>query len=167
MKLHPAAELAAYKTGQIKAAESAEKDDRYIRLAAEFDNYKKRTARQFAEIVKNANEELILDILGALDDFHHAIEKTGNGAAEEQRKNHESPIAGMKMIYDKFLATLKSRGVEQMDTLGQKFDPNYHHAVMQLESDEEEGTIIGVVAPGYTMNGKVIRPAQVIVASSR
>jgi molecular chaperone GrpE len=166
-KLHPAAELAAYKTGQIKSNSEQELEDKYLRLAAEFDNYKKRAARQYAEIIRNANEDLIQELLTVLDDFHHALESTNIVNDENQTSGCESLIAGMKMIYDKFLTLLSGRGVRQIDVLGQPFDPQYHDAVMQMPSDKEEGTVIGVIAPGYMLNDKVIRHAKVIVASRK
>ena len=75
-KIHPAAELAAYKTGLLKSPAAEEDEEKYIRLAAEFDNFRKRSARQYAEIIKNANEELILELLGILDDFQRALEES-------------------------------------------------------------------------------------------
>lgn len=165
--MHPAAELAAYKTGQIKSDSEQDLEDKYLRLAAEFDNYKKRAARQYAEIIRNANEELIQDLLTILDDFYHALESIDAVNAENQTPGRESLIAGMKMIYDKFLTLLSGRGVKQIDVLGQPFDPQYHDAVMQMPSDKEEGIVIGVVAPGYMLNDKVIRHTKVIVASRK
>ncbi len=166
-KLHPAAELAAYKTGQEKTPPCAELEDRYLRLAAEFDNYKKRTARQYAEIVKNANEELIQDFLGVIDDFDRALQTAATAEGQNQQAGKDNFIEGMKMIYDKLMAVLKSRGVVQFDGMGQPFDPQYHDAVMQLPSDADEGTVIGVISPGYMLNDKVIRHVKVIVASSK
>jgi molecular chaperone GrpE len=168
-KLHPAAELAAYKTGVIKGAGQADQaglDDKYLRLAAEFENYKKRTAKQFAEIVKNANGDLILDLLSALDDFDRALKTIGENG-QKQQTCPESVISGMRLIYDKLMNVLKARGVEQFDPIGQPFDPQYHDAVMQMPSDKEEGTVIGVISPGYLLNDKVIRHAKVIVSSSK
>lgn len=165
-KIHPAAELAAYKTGLLKSPEAEKDKERYIRLAAEFDNFRKRTARQYAEIIRNANEELILELLGVLDDFQRALESTG---LDDDRQSREGGnfLEGMKLICEKLLATLKKRGVEPMDVLGKPFDPVYHEAVMQSPSEEDEGTVISVVLPGYMMNGKVIRHAKVVVASSK
>ena len=161
--MHSAAELAAYKTGLIKQA--AEPDgDKFLRLAAEFDNYKKRTARQFAELVKNANEELIVELLAILDDFKRALETNSSRDSVEQNQSY---LDGMKMIYDKFLSVLKARGVVQFEPTGQPFDPQFHDAVMQMPSEQEEGTVVGVISPGYTLNEKVIRHAKVIVASSK
>lgn len=166
-KLHPAAELAAHKTKQEKTQDVAELEDRYLRLAAEFDNFKKRTARQYAEVVKNANEELIQDILGVIDDLDRALQSAANAEAQNQQFNKDTFIEGMRMIYDKLMMVLKSRGVTVFDPMGQPFDPQFHDAVMQLPSDAEEGTVIGVISPGYMLNDKVIRHAKVIVASSK
>ncbi len=166
-KLHPAAELAAYKTEKIKTSAAEEQNDRCLRLAAEFDNYKKRTARQFAEIVKNANEELIQELLGVLDDFDRAIQTASEAEKQGPENNKETFLKGIRLIYDKLMSILGGRGVERFESIDQPFDPQYHDAVMQLPSDKDEGTVIGVISPGYTLNDKVIRHAKVIVASSK
>jgi molecular chaperone GrpE len=166
-KLSSAAELAAYKIGQEKTQDMAELEDRCLRLAAEFDNFKKRTARQYAEIIKNANEELIQDILGVVDDLDRALQSAANAEAQNQQADKDAFIEGMRMIYDKLMAILNGRGVTMFDPMSQPFDPQYHDAVMQLPSDSEEGTVIGVISPGYILNDKVIRHAKVIVASSK
>ncbi len=165
-KIHPAAELAAYKTGLLKSPAAEEDEERYIRLAAEFDNFRKRSARQYAEIIKNANEELILELLGILDDFQRALESTSVDN-DKQTGEDENFLPGMKLIYEKLLTTLKKKGVRSMEALGERFDPVYHDAVMQSPSEEEEGTVISVVSPGYLINDKVIRHARVVVASSK
>jgi molecular chaperone GrpE len=165
--LHPAAELAAYKTGLAKGSHRVDQEDKYLRLAAEFDNYKKRTARQFADLVKNANEELILDILAVLDDFDRALQTMSDDKGDTQPATANGLLSGMGLIYDKLMNVLKGRGVSQFDPIEQPFDPQYHDAVMQMPSDKEEGTVIGVISPGYTMNDKVIRHAKVVVASSK
>jgi molecular chaperone GrpE len=166
-KLHPAAELAAYKMGFLKSAAGKDQEEKYLRLAAEFDNYKKRTSRQYAEIVKSANEELIQELLGVLDDFERALETASGTEPGMQGPNHDSLVKGMRLIYEKLLSVLKARGVSQFDAMDQPFDPQFHDAVMQLPSDKEEGTVIGVISPGYLLNEKVIRHAKVIVASSK
>ena len=166
-KIHPAAELAAYKTGLLKSPEAEKDKERYIRLVAEFDNFRKRTARQYAEIVKNASEELILELLGVLDDFQRALESTGLDNNDRQLGEGGNFLEGMKLIYEKLLTALKRRGVKPMEVLGEPFDPVYHEAVMQSPSDEEEGKVISVVSPGYLINDKVIRHARVVVASSK
>ncbi len=164
-KIHPAAELAAYKTGLLKSPAAEEDKERYIRLAAEFDNFRKRSARQYADIIKNANEELLLELLGILDDFQRALESVSVDDDKTMGED-ENFLTGMKLVYEKLLATLERKGVISMEVLGKPFDPVYHEAVMQSPSDEKEGTVISVVLPGYLMNKKVIRHARVVVASS-
>jgi molecular chaperone GrpE len=176
-KIHSAAELAAYKRGEHKSREEISGQEKYLRLAAEFDNFKKRTARQFSEVIKNANEELVLDLLGVLDDFRRALQPASGEKEEGPRRVESIPqgelaaidshLSGMKLIYDKLMNALIGRGVSQFDPIDQPFDPQFHDAVMQMPSEKEEGTIIGVVSPGYKMNGKVIRHAKVIVASAK
>jgi molecular chaperone GrpE len=165
--LHPAAELAAYKIGQTKNADLAGVDDKHLRLAAEFDNYKKRTSRQYAELIKNANEDLILEFLTVMDDFERAIQTIGDDNGGKLAESAESVLSGMKLIYEKLTNVLKGRGVKQFDPIDQVFDPHYHDAVIQMPSDKGEGIVIGVISPGYIMNDKVIRHAKVIVASSK
>jgi molecular chaperone GrpE len=166
-KLHPAAELAAYKTGALKPPSGQDDEDRYLRLAAEFDNFKKRTARQFTEIIQGANEELILEILDVLDDFHRALDSVETDRNKRGSGEAGNILRGMELIHDKFMSVLKARGVEPMEALKKPFDPVYHEAVMQSPSDEQEGTVIGIISPGYLMNGKVIRHAKVVVAASK
>jgi molecular chaperone GrpE len=166
-KLHSAAELAAYKTGQVGAADESALKEKYLRLAAEFDNYKKRTARQYAEIVKNASEDLVVELLGVIDDFQRALQTIENEKNDNDNESIESVVSGMRLIYGKLMNILKSRGVEQIDPVGQPFDPQHHDAVMQMPSEKDEGTVISVISPGFIMNGKVIRHAKVIVASSK
>ena len=165
--LHPAAELAAYKTGLTSEVNRVDQQDRYLRLAAEFDNYKKRTARQFADLVRSANEELILEIVAVLDDFDRALQTMSSETSDKQSAAAESVLSGMRLVYDKLMNMLKGRGVSQFDSIEQPFDPQFHDAVMQMPSDKEEGTVIGVISPGYIMNERIIRHAKVIVASSK
>jgi molecular chaperone GrpE len=166
-KLHRAAELAAYKLGVLKSDLSREDEEKYIRLAAEFDNYRKRSSKQFAQVIKNANEELILEVLDVVDDFNRAFETLSSSKADGSSGDRDTLLAGMKLIYDKLLSILNNRGVRIIEALGKPFDPYYHEAVMQSPSDEyDEGSVINVVSPGYMLDDKVIRHAKVVVASS-
>ena len=164
-KAHRVAELAAYKIGAKKKEDGVDDKDRYLRLAAEFDNYKKRTARQFGEIVEKSNEGLIIELLDVIDDFERALNSVG---AEELSENEQGKnlYAGTRMIYEKLLAVLKNKEVERMEALDLPFDPMFHEAVMQTRSNKEEGTVIEVISPGYTQKNRVIRHAKVVVASS-
>ena len=160
-KLHPVAELAAEKKKSKKAEGD---DDKYMRLAAEFENYKRRTSKQFSSLVENANEDLILDILLVVDDFERAL-VTLSPDNDSKTENCDVIINGMKLIYSKLMDTLTKRGVEVMDPIGKQFDPNLHEAVMQTPSeDKEDGAVTEVVVPGYTFKNKVIRHAKVVVA---
>jgi len=163
-KPHRVAELAAYKTGAKKSAAGESDNDRYLRLAAEFDNYKKRTARQYSDVVERANDGLILDLLNIMDDFERAMQSAA--PSEDNGGNDNNFVVGIKMIYEKLLSTLKGWGVRPMEVLNKPFDPVFHEAIMQVPSDKEEGTVLDIVAPGYMIKDRVIRHAKVVVASS-
>ncbi|MEE9555302.1 MAG: nucleotide exchange factor GrpE [candidate division Zixibacteria bacterium] len=164
-KTHRAAELAAYKTGAKKPVDVGDDKDRYLRLAAEFDNYKKRIARQFSEIVEKANDGLFMEFLDVIDDFERALDSAADKETSSSDQN-QNIIAGMKLIYEKLMTVLKNKDVERMDVLDKPFDPVFHEAVMQTQSDKAEGTVIDIVSPGYIQKGRVIRHAKVVVASS-
>jgi molecular chaperone GrpE len=165
-KLHPAAELAAYKTGILKSEMAVGDGEKYVRLAAEFDNYRKRSSKQFAQLIKGANEELILELLQVVDDFQRALETLSAPEIENKTENFENLLSGMKLIYEKLMTVLRNRGVREIEALEKPFDPNYHEAVMQSPSDDyESGTVIGVASPGYMLDDKVIRHSKVVVAS--
>ena len=138
-----------------------ELEDRLLRLAAEFDNYKKRTVREFENIVKNANENLILDLIDILNNFSRALESPQNNQDLTGFK------AGVELIYTQMKNLLNQEGLEEIPAKGEKFDPALHEAVMQMESDQEEGTILQDVNKGYKLNGKVIRHSQVVVARKK
>ena len=133
--------------------------DKLLRKAAEFDNYRKRTEREFLDRIKNANELLITDLLPVLDDFDRSL--------EHSKRNNEadSLLEGLELMHKKFLSVLQKEGLEVMPARGEAFDPDKHDALMQAESEDfESGTVIEEHLKGYILNGKVIRHAQVIVA---
>jgi len=141
---------------EIKLVEA---DDRYMRLAAEFDNYRKRTARQFEDMIKNSNEKLLLQVLELADNFERALEAASNSSDNESLKS------GTELIYQHLSDILKKEGVEPIESIGQKFDPNLHEALMQVESDEyDEGIVTQEINRGYKLHGKVIRFARVAVS---
>ncbi|MCJ7507521.1 MAG: nucleotide exchange factor GrpE [candidate division Zixibacteria bacterium] len=142
--------------------ENQELEDRLLRLAAEFDNYKKRTAREFGNLIRAANEDLIVDLLETVDNFCRAVE------SNEVKANHQSFCKGMEMIYAQLWEVLSSEGLEEIKAVGKKFDPNFHEAVGQIESDKyEEGTVAQEISKGYTLKGKVIKPAKVLVVKGK
>jgi molecular chaperone GrpE len=143
-----------------ESEEYRELEDRYLRLAAEFDNYKKRMAKEYSRVLETSADETIRDLLVVVDDFERAL--------AYENSDLESLRQGINLIYTKMMEMLKRRGLVQIKGKGEQFDPIYHHAVMQLETeDKEEGTVIEEVQKGYTINGRVLRPAQVVVAKSK
>lgn len=126
----------------------------YIRLAADFDNYRKRTQRQTQEVVARANEELFCQLLPVLDNFSIALESLTD----------ESVLKGMTMIYDQLMGVLEAEGVKVIEATGCTFDPMVHEAVgFDHCPDLPENAIIEELRKGYTLGGKVIRPAAVKV----
>lgn len=133
--------------------------DRWIRLAAEFENYKKRTSREFGALIKNANEALILQILPTLDSFERALQ------AARTSGEFEAFRQGVELIYQQLLATLQREGLQRIESIGQPFDPTRHEAVLAVErADHPPDTIVGEMERGYTLNEKIIRPAKVMVS---
>ncbi len=133
------------------------KDDKMLRMAAEFDNFKKRTRREWELHEKKANARLLNEILGVLDDFDRAFASDGDTGDHFQ--------SGIRMIYDRLVTILKSSGLSEIESEGVRFDPQYHEAMGDAESDEvEPGCILHIVQKGYMINGQLLRPARVIVA---
>jgi molecular chaperone GrpE len=132
--------------------------DRLVRLAAEFDNYKKRTGREFTALVKNAGESLITELLPILDNIERALQ------APQTTEETRSFAQGFEMIRQQFLEKLEKAGMKEIAAEGTPFDPTRHEAVMAVENDEHPSdTVINVVEKGYTLNEKVLRAAKVIV----
>jgi molecular chaperone GrpE len=146
--------------GDEVAALQAERDelfDRLQRLAAEFDNYRKRNARESAALIERANERLVKELLPILDDLGRALD-----AAEE---HEEAKLEeGVQLVHRALSDLLAKEGLAEISTDG-KFDPHVHEALLSQPSDEEEGSVIEVVQKGYTLGDKVLRPARVVVAA--
>lgn len=131
--------------------------DKYIRLYAEFENYKKRTLKEKTELILNGGEKTIASLLPTLDDFERAIaDKTDDATSIKE---------GFELIYKKFLKTLEGLGVSKIETDDQDFNVDYHEAIAMVPGmgDEKKGKIIDCVQTGYTLNDKVIRHAKVAV----
>ena len=131
--------------------------DKYIRLAAEFDNYKKRTLKEKSELILNGSEKTVAAILPILDDFERAIaDKTEDPQAIKE---------GFELIYKKFLKTLETLGVNKIETDNADFNVDYHEAIAMVPGmgDDKKGKVIDCVQTGYTLNDKVIRHAKVAV----
>ena len=139
-----------------EAEEEAEDGDaRYLRLLAEFQNYKKRVEKEKSGLYSYANEKIMTELLEVLDNFERALEQGETDGFKE----------GMEMIFDQLGKVLEKEGLAEITALGEDFDPNIHNAVMTEETDEyESGKVSGVMQKGYTLNGRVIRPSMVKVA---
>ncbi|MBN2071557.1 MAG: nucleotide exchange factor GrpE [Candidatus Krumholzibacteriota bacterium] len=132
------------------------KENKILRLAAEFENYKKRTRREWELHLKKANAVLLGDILGVLDDFDRAF------AASDGAGDHF--YSGIRMIHTQLMDILKRAGLSEIEAEGRLFDPQYHEAMGNAESDQlEEGHVLHVVQKGYMINDLLLRPARVIV----
>jgi molecular chaperone GrpE len=143
---------------QVARKEAKDAYDRFLRVSAEFDNYKKRAAREAAEFKKFANETLVKEILPILDNLERAIElsDTQNGLVE-----------GVEMTLKEMLKVFEKFNVTPIDAVGEPFDPCFHQAVIQEESDSHpENTVIKELQKGYLMHERLIRPAMVVVSSS-
>lgn len=145
---------------QQKEEEVEKEKKEYLFLMAEFDNFRKRTMKEKSEILKNGAENAMKGILPIVDDFERGLE------AVKDSTDAESVKEGMTLIYNKFIKYLEQNGVKVMETTGADFDPDNHEAVAMIpaDSDEKRNKIIDTVVKGYTMNGKVIRHAKVVVA---
>lgn len=132
--------------------------DQLLRTVAEFENYKKRTVKEKAELIQNGGAKTVKAILPVLDDFERAI--------ADQSEDPKAIKEGITMIFNKFIKTLESVGVRQIDTQDQLFDTDYHEAVAMVPGmgDDKKGKVVDCVQTGYMMNDRVIRHAKVAVA---
>ena len=140
-------------------AELAELKDKYLRLAAEFDNYKRRTAKERQDLFKTANQELMQVLLPVIDDFERARNHTQS--SEDVTVVRES----LDILYNKLLKTLQQKGLTSMETKGGAFDPDLHEAITQIPAPSEElkGKVVDEVEKGYYLGDKVIRHAKVVL----
>lgn len=147
--------------GQVEklTGDLQEKKDRLLRLQADFDNFRRRSAKEREEISAVVTQNFCKDMLPLLDNFERAM------AAET--KDVEAFQKGVKMIFTQFQEVLKKNGLEQIEAVGQKFDPNFHQAVMRVEDPEkEDDTVAQELQKGYMVKGRVIRPSMVQVVSN-
>ena len=169
-----AADAAGYKTADGEAAEdkySGEKEEtceeaaaedealntKYLRLMADFQNYKRRTEKEKGDIYAFANEKIVSELLNVIDNFERALDAGSDG---------DSFVEGMNLIFKQLQGVLEKAGVVEIEALGQDFDPNFHHAVLTEDSAEyESGKVTAVLQKGYLLNNKVIRPSMVKVAN--
>ena len=130
----------------------AEMNDKYLRLSSEYENYRKRTTQEKADLLLNGSREMMKAILPVIDDFERAL-----AATEDE---------GVQLIYNKMMKILEQKGLKAMEVQGEKFDENLHEAITRIPAPEEsqKGLVIDVVEKGYYLNDKVLRYAKVVVA---
>jgi len=132
-----------------------ELNDKYTRLYAEYDNYRKRSAKEKVDMIKFAGEETILSFLPIVDDMERALAHHKEGEFKE----------GLELIYQKMVKILTAKGIQPMGAKGEAFDPELHEAITNMPAEGMKGKIVEVVEKGYTLNGKVIRHAKVVVGA--
>jgi len=138
-----------------------EVNDKYLRLYSDFDNYRKRTLKEKLDLLKNATEELIVELLPVLDDFERALQ------AFEQHHVGNEAVKGAELIYNKLNKTLEQKGLKPMDSMGKEFDTDFHEAITNVPAPTPDlkGKVVDVIQKGYLLNDKIIRFAKVIVGS--
>ncbi len=157
----PAEPAAEDPTAALKAA-LADANDRNLRLMAEFDNYRRRTAKEQLELIETANGKLLEKLSEVQDNFERAF------ASENKAQDLEAFEKGMQMIYNQFAKILTDAGLEQIDPTGAEFDPNMHEALMQQPSETvPEGHVVTVFQKGYKLKNKILKTAKVIVSSGK
>jgi molecular chaperone GrpE len=136
--------------------------DRLLRKQAEFENYKKRSERERAEYIQMASADLMRELLNVLDSFDLAVRNASERAADEDM------LRGIDLVYKQLLDTLGRFGLKPVEAKGQVFDPNFHQAVTTVASaDVPENTVVEELRRGYTLNGRLLRPAMVSVSAGR
>lgn len=141
-------------------AEVAEAKDKYLRLFAEFDNFKKRTGKERIALISSASQDTMSALLPVLDDFDRA-----KSSAEDESSDEEGFSDGVQLVYNKLYKTLEGRGLKKMVSTGEVFDPELHEALTKIPAptDDMKGKIIDTIDPGYFLNEKIIRHAKVVV----
>jgi molecular chaperone GrpE len=149
-------------TEELDASEELEKlKDSYLRLMAEYDNYRKRTIKEKADLIKNGGEKILVGLLPVVDDVQRALENI------DKAQDLKAIKEGVDLIYQKFLSFLQQNGVKAIETTGEPFDADFHEAIatVPVQEEDQKGKIIDNIQTGYTLNDKVIRHAKVVVAN--
>ena len=163
----PASEKAAEQPAAPSAEEIlkqqlTESNDRFVRLMAEFDNFRRRSAKEQLDLIETANGKILEKLSEVQDNFERAF------AAENKAKDLEAFEKGMQLIYNQFAKILTDAGLEQIDPTGKEFDPNLHEALMQQPSETiPEGHVVTVFQKGYKLKNKILKTAKVIVSSGK
>ncbi len=139
-------------------SQMTELKDKYLRLYAEFDNYKKRNAKEKLEWIQMAGKDVVISMLPVLDDLDRALKQI------DESKDINAVVDGINLISSKFKNALESRGLKEMESIGQNFDPEFHEAITEVEAGEKnKGKVIDQIEKGYYLNEKIIRHAKVVV----
>lgn len=148
-----------FKKLQDTEAELQKSKTDYLYLMAEFDNYRKRTVKEKADIIKNASEKVLKDLLPIVDDFERGLQATKDDA------DGQSVRSGMELIYNKLVKFLESNGVKAIESTGADFDADLHDAIAKIPAPDYslKGKVVDTTTKGYTLNGKVLRHAKVVV----
>lgn len=138
----------------------AELNDKHLRLFSEFDNYKKRTAKEKVEMLATASEGVIKDILPVFDDFERALQNM-------EKNGNEADVQGVTLIFNKLKNILKAKGLEEIEAMGAEFNTDEHEALTLIPAPDEsmKNKVMDVIQKGYKLNGKVIRYARVVVGN--
>lgn len=136
-----------------------EQKDKYLRLFADFDNYKKRAAKERLELIKDAGRDMMSVFLPVLDDFKRAIKSS------EDAEDADGLREGMILIHNKMQKSLEQKGLKPMESMGEPFDPELHEALTEIPapSEEQKGKVVDVIEDGYFLNDKILRHAKVVV----
>lgn len=134
--------------------------DKYLRLYADFENYKRRNLKERMELLRAAGSDVIINLLPVLDDFERAIKNNEHSSNEW--------LEGIKLIYIKFKNSLEQKGLKEMNSIGEEFNPELHEAIskIKVESTDQDGKVIDVLEKGYYLNDKIIRHARVVVGEA-
>jgi len=137
----------------------ADLQDRYLRLSAEFDNYRKRTIKEKGELIKSANEELLGKLLPVSDDFERAL------VSIDKATDIDALKTGVHLIFEKYFNFLRQQGIKEIEAMNMDFDTDHHEAVTKIPAPSEEmkGKVIDVIEKGYFLNDKILRFAKVVV----
>ena len=151
---------AAEKALEEAKGKFAELNDKHMRLQAEFDNFRKRTAKEKLDLTATASENVIKDILSVLDDFERALQNM-------EKNGNEADLQGVTLIYNKLKDTLKKKGLEEIEAAGADFNTDEHEALTMIPApaEDQKGKVLDVIQKGYKLNGKVIRFARVVVGN--
>ncbi len=144
------------------AAELTELKDRHLRLAAEYDNHRRRTLKERQDLLNYGNEALIKELLATVDNLERALSHARQG---EEGIDREKLLEGVELTHRSLLQTLAKFGVERIEAKGQPFDPKRHEAVRQVPAGDSPGTIIDVLQSGYLLRDRLLRPALVVVST--